>query len=112
MTLCAELGLSGEAAPLIAHAIHEEILKHKKDAIEWGVLAGESHPTQRGHKTRGPKPLRGVWRDWTETGEYGPRLEVMSAEEMERREVERERIARRLRRDTSRFVKAAGRRRR
>ncbi|KAF8330045.1 uncharacterized protein EI90DRAFT_1259899 [Cantharellus anzutake] len=37
-TLAADLGLGGEAVPLIAHAIHEEILKHKKDAIEWGVL--------------------------------------------------------------------------
>lgn len=36
--LCTELSLSGEAIPLIAHAIHEELIKHKKDAIEWGVL--------------------------------------------------------------------------
>ncbi|KAF8586301.1 SNF5-domain-containing protein [Ramaria rubella] len=42
-TLCADLGLSGESAPLIAHAIHEEILRHKRDAIEWSVIgAGEA----------------------------------------------------------------------
>ncbi|CDO73713.1 hypothetical protein BN946_scf185015.g41 [Trametes cinnabarina] len=40
--LCTELGLAGEAAPLIAHAIHEEIIKHKRDAIEWGVIGGEN----------------------------------------------------------------------
>ncbi|KAF9512885.1 hypothetical protein BS47DRAFT_1372665 [Hydnum rufescens UP504] len=108
--LCADMGLGGEAPALVAHAIHEEILKHKKDAIEWGVLAeGLGRHTVR---SRGPRPLRGVWRDWNDTGEFGPRLEVMSAEEMERREIERERIARRLRRDTSRFVKATARRRR
>jgi len=117
--LCADMGLGGEAPALVAHAIHEEILKHKKDAIEWGVLAGDAGMVgaQRGWgahavRSRGPRPLRGVWRDWNDTGEFGPRLEVMSAEEMERREIERERIARRLRRDTSRFVKATARRRR
>ena len=37
-TLCADLGLGGEAVPLVAHAVHEELLKHKKDAVEWGLL--------------------------------------------------------------------------
>ena len=34
--LCADIGLTGEALPLIAHALHEEILKHKKDD-EWDI---------------------------------------------------------------------------
>jgi chromatin structure-remodeling complex subunit SFH1 len=38
--LCLDLGLAGEAEPLIAHAVHEELMKHKKDAIEWGVIGG------------------------------------------------------------------------
>ena len=38
--------------------------------------------------------LRGIWRDWNEVGVFSPRLEVISQEEMERREVKRERIAR------------------
>ncbi|KDQ16751.1 hypothetical protein BOTBODRAFT_30664 [Botryobasidium botryosum FD-172 SS1] len=103
--LCADLGLTGEAAPLIAHAMHEEILRHKRDAIEWGVLGGDQ-------RRKGSKVLKGVWRDWVEAKEYGPRLEVLSAEEMEKREMERERAARRLRRDTSRFQKTTTRRRR
>ncbi|KAF8316161.1 hypothetical protein DL93DRAFT_797049 [Clavulina sp. PMI_390] len=108
--LCADIGLSGEAVPLIAHALHEEILKHKKDAIEWGVFNTEplsARARQRNPFGLGPKPLKAVWRDWIEVGDFTPRLEVMSQEELERREIERERIARRLRRDTSRYVKAA-----
>ncbi|KAG9315848.1 hypothetical protein JVU11DRAFT_3497 [Chiua virens] len=122
--LCAELGLSGEAVPLIAHAVHEELIKHKKDAIEWGVIAGEREPassTTEGpaggstfvgssgmvmkDKTglglggwgrtpkdgRGPKTLKSVWREWSEAEEFRTRFEVLSAEEVERREMEKER---------------------
>ncbi|KIP08631.1 hypothetical protein PHLGIDRAFT_104133 [Phlebiopsis gigantea 11061_1 CR5-6] len=130
-TLCADLGLSGEAVPLVAHAIHEELIKHKRDAIEWGVIGTESHapvaddpdrPRDRSglsllkDKTglglgwgrtpkdgRGPKPLRSVWRDWEEAEQFRTRFEVLSAEEVERREIERERASRRLRRETSKF---------
>ena len=123
LTLCADLGLSGEAVPLIAHAVHEELIKHKRDAIEWGVIGGDQHtpmteeqadrPRDRSglsllkDKTglglgwgrtpkdgRGPKPLRSVWRDWEEAEQYKTRFEVLSAEEVERREIERERASR------------------
>ncbi|KAF8505240.1 hypothetical protein BU17DRAFT_57983 [Hysterangium stoloniferum] len=142
-TLCADLGLSGESAPLIAHAVHEEILRHKRDAIEWSVIsAGDTaadleedkdKPRDRSgmglvkDKTglgigigfgrrgegKGPRPLRGVFRDWSEMEEWGTKLEELTAEEVERREIERERAARRLRRETSRFqTNTASRRRR
>ena len=119
-TLCAELGLAGEAVPLIAHAVHEELIKHKRDAWEWGVLgieqqhaADEDRPRDRSgasllkDKTglglawgrapkdgRGPKALRSVWRDWQEAEEFRTRFEVLTAEEVERREIERERASR------------------
>jgi len=128
-TLCSELGLSGEALPLIAHAIHEELIKHKKDAIEWGVLGVEKETVEDSDKPRdksglsllkdktglglgwgrapkdgrGPKKLRSVWRDWSEVEEFGTRFEVLTTEEVERREIERERASRRLRRETSKF---------
>ncbi|KAI0953036.1 hypothetical protein AcW1_007360, partial [Taiwanofungus camphoratus] len=121
--LCSELGLSGEAVPLIAHAIHEELVKHKRDALEWGVLGGESKDNAEDLATdkprdksglslmkdktglglgwgrapkdgRGPKPLRSVWRDWAEAEEFRTRFEVLTAEEVERREIERERASR------------------
>jgi chromatin structure-remodeling complex subunit SFH1 len=102
--LCADVGLSSEAKPMIAHAIHEELLKHKKDVIEWGVLEGggewKSHAAGLGNawgrKGKGPKRMKGIWRDWAEilSGEYSPRIEELSVEELERRELERERAAR------------------
>ncbi|KAJ3899763.1 hypothetical protein F5879DRAFT_925992 [Lentinula edodes] len=43
LQLCADLGLSGEALPLIAHAVHEELCRHRCDVVDWGVL-GAPHP--------------------------------------------------------------------
>lgn len=121
---CADVGLSSEAVPMIAHAIHEELLKHKKDVIEWGVLEGggewKSHAAGLGNawgrKGKGPKRMKGIWRDWAEivSGDYSPRIEELTAEELEKKELERERAARRLRRETSKFqgVSGSSRRRR
>ncbi|KAJ3881618.1 hypothetical protein F5051DRAFT_396481 [Lentinula edodes] len=130
LQLCADLGLSGEAIPLIAHAIHEELCRHRRDVVDWGVLgAPPPHPPQstlfgdsegtvkdrtglglgslgrpsRERDGRYPKPLRSAWRDWAEAEEYATRWEVLSPEEVERREVERERAGRRLRRETSKW---------
>ncbi|KAJ7274129.1 hypothetical protein C8J57DRAFT_1314732 [Mycena rebaudengoi] len=110
------LGLTGEAVPLIAHAIHEELMKHKKDAVEWGVVDGGGMRDKTGlglgsvARGRGPKALESVWRDWQEADEFRTRFEVLSAEEVERREIERERASRRLRRETSKFQSARRRR--
>ncbi|KAJ2916119.1 hypothetical protein MD484_g4268, partial [Candolleomyces efflorescens] len=52
--LCAELGLTGEAIPLIAHAVHEELVKHKKDVIEWGVLAAAGGQAEQAESTPAP----------------------------------------------------------
>ncbi|EGO24109.1 hypothetical protein SERLADRAFT_470860 [Serpula lacrymans var. lacrymans S7.9] len=138
--LCSELGLTGEAIPLIAHAIHEELVKHKRDAIEWGVIGGDKDPAEEPapdkprdksglsllkDKTglglgwgrtpkegRGPKLLKSIWRDWPEAEEFRTKFEILSAEEVERREVERERASRRLRRETSKFQSSTRSRRR
>ncbi|KAJ3924349.1 MAG: hypothetical protein NXY57DRAFT_877627, partial [Lentinula lateritia] len=133
LQLCADLGLSGEAIPLIAHAVHEELCRHRRDVVDWGVLGahpplnlipgnggsvGDSEGTvkdrtglslgslgrpSRERDGRYPKPLRSAWRDWAEAEEYATRWEVLSPEEVERREVERERAGRRLRRETSKW---------
>lgn len=120
--LCLDLGLAGEAEPLIAHAIHEELMRHRKDAIEWGVIGGfpteQAATAEDGSKDksglglmkdktglglgwgrtpregRGPRILRSVWRDWAEAEEFKTRWEMLSQEEVERREVERERASR------------------
>lgn len=158
--LAAELGLTGEAVPLIAHAVHEELLKHKKDAIEWGVIGGDrdageeaAAPGEKRDRSgfglvkdktglglgwgraprdgRGPKTLKSVWRDWADAEEFRTTFEELTAEEVERREIERERatryvcgvsfpntmlillsFCRRLRRETSKFQSSTRSRRR
>ena len=79
---------------------------------------------------RGPKSLRSVWRDWAEAEEFRTKFEVLTADEVERRDMERDRATRfvvsmrkllfasladgrhrRLRRETSKFQTQAGRRR-
>ncbi|KAI9443610.1 SNF5-domain-containing protein [Lactarius indigo] len=127
-----ELAVDG-GEPLIAHAVHEELMKHKKDAIEWGVIGGfpmeQAASAEDGSKDksalgvmkdktglglgwgrtpkegRGPRILRSVWRDWAEAEEFKTRWEMLSQEEVERREIERERASRvgQLRRETSKF---------
>lgn len=112
--LCNELGLTGEAIPLVSHAIHEELIKHKRDAIEWGVIGGdrETDDSKLKDKTglglswgrapkdgRGPKVLKSIWRDWADQEDLRTRFEILTPEEIERREGERERA--------SRFVRAS-----
>lgn len=94
---CAELGLTGEAHSIISHAIHEELLKHKKDALELGLLgpgAGADHAGEAKNRREGPRKMRGVWREWNEREDFGPSLVVMSMDEIERKEQERIRAAR------------------
>lgn len=97
-TLCLDLGLSGEAKAAIAHVIHEELIRHKKEAIESGLMGASTgqrsdldHPLFNG---KGPRKLEGVWRDWHEADEYIPRLEYYTAQDIEKRELEREKSTR------------------
>ncbi|KAH8928229.1 SNF5-domain-containing protein [Atractiella rhizophila] len=106
LQLCSDLALTSESAPLISHAIHAELLKHRRECLELGLQAGG-------------KGLKGVWRDWKEVigGMWGPRLEIRTTEELDRIAADKERAIRRMRRDTSRFQAqalqgASGRRRR
>ncbi|KAG8746561.1 Chromatin structure remodeling complex protein sfh1 [Ceratobasidium sp. 414] len=120
--LCADTGLAGEAVPLVACALREALLKHTKDAVEAGLIGpgtGDGRPAEllsttnvTARKETGSEPLRSVFRDWQDAEEYFPRLELLSAEELERRAMERERAIRRMRRETQRWGQAnAGRKR-
>ena len=89
--LVRDLALSSNAAPLIAHAIHEELFKHKKNCLEMGRV-GESADLY--YRRRGARVLEGVWREWSDAVTFGPRCEVMSLDEMDRVEADRERAIR------------------
>ncbi|OTB20089.1 hypothetical protein K445DRAFT_52960 [Daldinia sp. EC12] len=107
---CADLGLAGEWVPALTHAIYEAVLRLKKEACEAGGLVagwggvGTEFPNDAAHGAEAG------WRYDPEhlADEWEPKVEVLSKEEIEKREVDRERQIRRLRRETARFSSNAG----
>jgi chromatin structure-remodeling complex subunit SFH1 len=89
-------------------AIHEELMKHKKNAIEWGVLGFDREilaeepamldkPRDKsglglledktgfglgwGHAPkdgRGLKSLKSIWKDWADAEEFKAKFELLS----------------------------------
>lgn len=97
---CADMGLSGEWVPAMTHAIYEAVLRLKKEACESGGLVGGGdidNLAQEGQEAGWRLDPEGLADEWE------PKLEVLSKEEIEKRETERERQMRRLRRDNARF---------
>ncbi|KAI0159796.1 hypothetical protein GGR57DRAFT_458695 [Xylariaceae sp. FL1272] len=107
---CSDLGLAGEWVPALTHAIYEAVLRLKKEACEsgglvagWGAMGAElpndaAHGADAGWRYD-PEQLADAWE---------PKIEMLSKEEMEKREGDRERQVRRLRRETARFSSNAG----
>lgn len=61
LQLCSELGLGGEAVGLVATAVHEELRKHRKDVVEWGVLGTDFSVRKEGSgETGGMKDKTGL----------------------------------------------------
>lgn len=102
---CADLGLAGEWVPAMTHAIYEAVLRLKKEACENGGLVGEGE-----FDNDSVDPAIGAgWRYDHEhlCDEWEPKVEILSKEEIEKREGDREREIRRLRRETARFSSTA-----
>lgn len=113
---CADIGLSGEWVPALAHSIYEAVLKLKKEVIEnngsilgiigsgvnaWGEIDNEAAEV---HGDGSLALGEGAgWRfDNEDLGaEWQPRVETLSKDEIEKREGDRERQIRRLRRETA-----------
>ena len=106
---CADMGLAGEWVPAMTHAIYEAVLRLKKEACESGGLVG-------GNGYGGEIDNLAVegreagWRFDKEqlADEWEPKVETLSKEEIEKREGDRERQIRRLRRETARFSSSTG----
>ena len=113
---CADLGLSGEWIPALAHSIYEAVLKLKKEVCEnGGSLLGIVGSGVNGYgeieneaaEVHGDGTLAvgegAGWRyDHEHLGdEWEPRVETLSKEEIEKREGDRERQLRRMRRETA-----------
>ncbi|KAK4097806.1 SNF5-domain-containing protein [Parathielavia hyrcaniae] len=130
---CADLGLHGEWVPAMTHAIYEAVLKLKKEACEsgglvagWGstsasgagaaAAAGGSVPgatTAREFPNDAALSAGGEGAGWRYdpehlADEWEPKLETLTREEIEKREGDRERQIRRLRRETARFSSNTG----
>ncbi|KAM7216631.1 hypothetical protein V8F06_008042 [Rhypophila decipiens] len=117
---CADLGLAGEWVPAMTHAIYEAVLKLKKEACESGGLVTGWGATTLGAGTGGAEfpndaavTAGGEGAGWRYDPEHlaedwEPKLETLSKEEIEKREGDRERQIRRLRRETARFSSNTG----
>ncbi|KAF2869761.1 hypothetical protein BDV95DRAFT_497449 [Massariosphaeria phaeospora] len=102
---CADLGLAGEWVPAMTHAIYEAVLRLKKEACENGGLVGDGEIDNDA-----VDPFIGAgWRYDHEhlCDEWEPKIEFLSKDEIEKREGDRERQIRRLRRETARFSSTA-----
>ncbi|GAA5895999.1 hypothetical protein JCM6882_005582 [Rhodosporidiobolus microsporus] len=104
-TLVRDLSLDTNAAPVIATAIHEELFRLKKSCIEMGLVGVDEAVMRR----RGAKPLEGVWREWNDAEKYGPKVDRLSLDELDRVEQDRERAIRRAKRDRLGGARNAGR---
>ncbi|KAI3558101.1 snf5/smarcb1/ini1 [Colletotrichum abscissum] len=106
---CQDLGLTGEWVPAVTHSIYEAVLRLKKEACEAGGLVMGWNGVREfpNDATAGadagwrydPENLADPWE---------PKVEILSKEEMEKREGDRERQIRRLRRETARFSSTTG----
>ena len=101
---CADLGLSAEWVPAVAHAIYEAVLQLKKKVCENGGLVGYGDIDNDA-----AEGVEAGWRYEPErlAADWEPMIEILSKEEIERREGDRERQIRRLRRETARFSSTA-----
>ncbi|KAF2667789.1 SNF5-domain-containing protein [Microthyrium microscopicum] len=101
---CADLGLAAEWGPAIAHAIYEAVLGLKKEACEnGGVLTAAEIDND------GAEGVEAGWRYEPETlaEDWEPKVEILTKDEIDRREGDRERQVRRRRRETARFSSTA-----
>ena len=102
---CGDMGLGGEWVLAITHAIYEAVLRLKKEVCEGQVFLGGEIDNEA------IRPYEGAgWRyDIDDFGaEWEPKFEELSKEEIEKREYDRERQLRRLRRDAAKLTSTAG----
>ncbi|EED23663.1 RSC complex subunit Sfh1, putative [Talaromyces stipitatus ATCC 10500] len=107
---CADLGLGGEWVSAISHGIYEAVLKLKKEVCESGGMVSGIGAYGNEIDNQAANGAEAGWRYDPEGlgDEWEPKVETLSKEEIEKREGDRERQIRRLRRETARFSSTAG----
>lgn len=76
--LVSDLGIGGEFVTVIAHSIHEQLLKYKKE-----IKPDDSDDEQ--------EPLKSIFRSFEDAEEWCPVLEILTSEELEKIRVDQER---------------------
>lgn len=100
-----DLGLPRDFMPAIAHAHHEYLLRVKREWLE-GHLNQEHVPNGAAFGY-----LSGIRLDVDELGvSWCPKVEVLTQEEIQKREIEKERNLRRLKRESDRMQRRGRRR--
>jgi chromatin structure-remodeling complex subunit SFH1 len=97
---CADLGLNAEWISAMSHAIYEAVYRLRKDSLDNGL------PGAYDIDTDAAEGVEAGWRYEPErlALDWAPIIEILSKEEIENREKERERNMRRMRRETNRYV--------
>ncbi|KAJ2373802.1 Chromatin structure remodeling complex protein sfh1 [Coemansia sp. RSA 2607] len=85
--LCRELGLGGEYPPLVAHRVREEVARYHKELAE----SGDANWLKQA-------PVDSVFRPINMAEAWGPSIEIMSPEDLDRMWMHKERTYRRTRR--------------
>ncbi|RVD83882.1 uncharacterized protein DFL_005656 [Arthrobotrys flagrans] len=95
--ICNDLGYHGEFRGAVTTAIREELLKAKKDLFSGNIV-------QYNWKAEGHPQFQGIRYDPENYGsQWCPNIDKLTRDEVERRESDRERETRRLRRETTRL---------
>ncbi|KAI5285312.1 Chromatin structure remodeling complex protein sfh1, partial [Ascosphaera acerosa] len=110
---CADLGLPGEWVSALSHGICESVLRLKKEVCEVGGAGLGEQVLENQASASGARPRAGALAGWRYDPDglgldWEPKLEVLSPEEMEKREGDKERQIRRVRRETARFSSTSG----
>ncbi|ODQ49737.1 SNF5-domain-containing protein [Saitoella complicata NRRL Y-17804] len=99
--ICEDLGVTGEWVGAICHAVHEQLLQLKKTACEGGLPAEVDNDAPYGAEAGVRVDQDGLGALWA------PKVEVLSREEVEKRDGDRDRVVRRNRREAARFGSGA-----
>lgn len=92
-----DLGLTRDFLPSISQVLHEQLLQIKKEWIKGEFNHELIHPDENNRMVRIEANQGELDRAWS------PRVEVLSMDEIQKREVERERQLRRMKRDSDRL---------
>jgi chromatin structure-remodeling complex subunit SFH1 len=88
--MCADISLSGEESSIISHAIYELLFRFRRSINEYGTIYSEEKPEIRVDLENNGK----IW---------SPTIEMLSQEEHDKRDGDRDREICRIRRETARF---------